>query len=297
MSTFDQVVNDCLQNLQGFGLAQPRAAFLTADIDADDLQISVGNAEDFEQGVAEIGTEIVFIDSVDYASKILTVAPDGRGWYGSTPAAHLTNVRITMAPTWPKVQIAEAVNDAITATYPDLFAIDSASFTYDYSITTYELPADCERVLRVTSDTFSSSQEQIQFTRYGFNPQAPVATFATGKSITLESFGWPGRAVTVVYLKAPTEITFGDPFTDSGLAETAKKVVKYAALSALTAGMDLSRLPVDTATADEYDPSRSGIGTAGRVSAQLYQRYLIELEVEKKRLRAAAPIPISVRTR
>lgn len=297
MSTFDQLVNDCLQNLQGFGLAQPRAAFLTADVTSSSLQITVGNADDFEQGVAEIGTEIVYIDSVDYASNILTIAPDGRGWYGSTAAAHLTDSRITMAPTWPKIQIAAAVNDAITATYPDLFAIGSASFTYDLSVTTYALPAEAERVLAVTSDTFSSSQEQVRFSRYSFNPQAPVTAFPTGRSITLENCGWPGRAVTVVYLKAPSEITFGDPFTNCGLAETAKKAVKYGALSALTAGMDLSRLPIDTATADEYDPSRNAIGTAGRVSAQLYQRYLIELEVERKRLRAAAPIPIAVRTR
>lgn len=297
MTTFDGLVNDCYQNLQGFGLSQPRAAFLTADITNSALQIAVGNADDFEQGIAEIGTELVFIDSVDYPSKILTIAPDGRGWYGSTAAAHLTNARITMAPTWPKVQIAEAVNDAISATYPDLFAIGSASFTFDISVTTYALPATAQRVLRVTSDTFSASQEQVQFTRYSFNPQAPTAIFPTGKSITVENCGYPGRSITVVFETAPVEITFGDAFTLSGLAETAKKAVKYAALSALTAGMDLARLPVDTATADEYDPSRNAIGVAGRVSAQLYQRYLIELAVERKRLRALAPIPIAVRTR
>ena len=41
----------------------------------------------------------------------------------------------------------------------------------------------------------------------------------------------------------------------------------------------------------------NGIGTASKASAQRYQRYQLELETERKRLRAATPATISVRTR
>lgn len=297
MSTFDQLVSDCLLILQGYGLAQSRAAFLASGVDDNDLQFTVGDASGFEQGVAEIGDEIVFIDSVDYPSAILTIAPDGRGWSGTTAAAHSQNARITMAPTWPKRTVATVLNEAIVGTYPKLFGVGSTSFTFNPSVSTYELPAAAEKVLRVTADTIGPSREQRQINRYSFNSNAPTASFASGNTITLEQGADPGRSVTVTYLKQPTEITFGDEFTDSGLSETAKLAVKYAACSALIAFMDTSRLPVGTAQADEYDPSKNGVGTATRISAQLYQRYLVELDTEQKRLRAAHPTPIVVRTR
>lgn len=297
MTTFDNLVSDCLQTLQGYGLAQPRAAFLTAPVSAVDLALTVGDAEGFEQGVAEIGNEIVFIDSVDYGSGILTISPDGRGWYGTTAAVHAVGARATMAPVWPKNRIAGAINEAILGTFPTLFGLGTTQFTYNPSVTTYSIPAEAETVLKVVTDTIGPSLEQLQINRYNFNSSAPADVFATGNSLTLEQAGYPGRNITVTYTKQPTEITFGSAFTASGLAETAKLAVKYAALSALTASMDTARLPVGTAQADELDPSKDAIGTASRTSLQLYQRYLVELETERKRLRAANPVPTRVRAR
>jgi hypothetical protein len=296
MSTFDDLVNDVLQTLHGYGLSQPRAAFLSSGIGASDLSIAVGDATDFEQGVAEIDNETVFIDSVDYNGNVLTIAPDGRGYYGTTAASHAASARITMAPTWGKGRVATAINEAILGTYPSLFATTTVSFTWSPAITTYGLPSPAERILRVTADTIGPSQEQVEIKRYRFNSVAS-GSFATGNSITIEKGGFPGKNVNVTYLTAPVEITWGDQFTASGLAETAKLAVKYAACSNLLAFMDSSRLPVDTAQADEIDPSKNGVGTAMRISAQLYQRYLVELETERKRLRAATPATISVRTR
>lgn len=297
MSTFDQLVNDCQQTLQGYGLSQPRAAFLSSAVDADALQFSVGSATSFEQGVAEIEDEIVFIDSVDYNSSILTIAPDGRGWYGTTAASHAADKRITMAPVWPKMQVRAAINEAILGTYPLLFGVGTTSFTYNPVVTTYEIPSEAEQILRVEADTIGPSDEQVRIDRFSFNSAAATTEHSTGNSITLERGGFPGKKVYVTYAKQLTELSSGDAFTESGLGETAKLAVKYAALSILTAPMDAARLPIDTAVADEYDSSRSNIGTATRLSAQLYQRYLMELENERKRLRAAYPVRINVRTR
>jgi hypothetical protein len=297
VSTFDNLVDDVLQTLQGYGLAQSRAAFVASPVASGDKQITVGDATGFEQGVAEIGNEIIFIKSVDYGSNVLTLAPDGRGFYGTTPASYAIDQRITMAPTWPRTRVAAEINATILGTYPTLFGVGTTTFTYSPVITTYGLPVDAEKVLKVTADTIGPSNEQAVINRYSFNSVAPVGDFVTGNSITLETGAFPGRSVTVTYAKQPSEITFGQSFTASGLAESAKRAIKYGACSALISYMDSARLPVDTAQADEYDPSRAGVGTASRISAQLYQRYLVELENERKRLRAATPIPFTVRTR
>jgi hypothetical protein len=295
VSTFDDLVDSVLQTLHGYGLAQPRATFLSAGIDADDTQLAVRDASDFEQGVAEIDNETIFIESVDFDNNILTVSPDGRGYYGSTAATHANNARVTMAPVWPRSKVAEAVNETIVGTYPDLFATVTTSFAYSPAVTTYSLPAAAEKVIRVTTDTIGPSREQLTVNRYSFNVNASGSDFATGRSITLEKGAFPGRNVNVTYVTAPAEITFGDDFTDSGLAETAKRCIKYGVCSSLILYMDPARLPVNTAQADEYDPSRNAIGTATKLSANLYQRYLVELDNERRRQKNQATI--SVRTR
>lgn len=297
MSTFDNLVDDVLQTLYGYGLSQPRASFLASGIDADDTQVTVNDASNFEQGVAEIGNETVFIESVDETNNILTISPDGRGYYGTTAATHAANTRVTMAPAWSRGRVATAINEAILSTFPTLFGVGTTSFAYNPSITTYSLPATAERILQVTCDTLGPSQEQLVLNRYSFNSTATGSNFPNGNSITLEKGPFPGRNVNVTYKKALTEITFGDDFTECGLRESAKLAIKYAACSNLIAFMDSSRLPVDTAIADELDNSRNGVGMASRASAQLYQRYLVELDNERKRLLQATPSTISVRTR
>lgn len=296
-TTFDQLVTDVQQTLAGYGLAQPRAAFLVGSITATTTTITVRDAKDFSQGIAEIDNEIVFVDSVDFASNVLTLAPDGRGYYGTTAATHASNARITMAPVWPRQRIATAINEAILGTYPTLFATATATVPYNPVVTTYELPADCDRVLKVTTDTIGPSGEQVELTRWSFNSVAPTSEYANGNTLTVEKGGFPGRNLTITYAKPPASITWGNAFTVSGLAETAKLAIKYAACSTLLAFMDISRLPVDTAQADEYDQTKFGIGNAARLSAQLYQHYLVELETERKRLRSATPVKINVRTR
>ena len=293
----DQFVSDILQRLHGFGLAQDRAAFLTADVAAGDLTFAVSDATGFDQGIAEVGDELVFIETVDTTSNTLTVSPDGRGYYGTTATTHATGSRVTMAPTWSRQRVLSALNDAIIGTYPTLFGVAKTSFTWTPNVSTYQLPADAERVLSVTTDTIGPSKEQLRIDRWSFNAEAPTSVFANGRSITLERGGFPGRDVTVVYRKQPTEIASGGQFTDSGLAETARTAVRYAAMSLLTADMDVSRLPVDTATADEFDPSKNGPGSAARISAQMYQRYQVELEQERRRLRMTVPMSVNVRTR
>lgn len=295
MSTFDQLVEDVRRTLHGYGLAQDRASFLSSAIDADDLQITVHDASDFEQGVAEVGNETIFIESVDFGSNILTISPDGRGYYGTTAAVHAEDARITMAPVWPRFTIAAAINEAITGTYPDLYATATTTFAYNPAINSYSLPATTEKVLAVTVDTIGPTREQLTVNRYSFNPNANGTNFTTGRSITLEKGAFPGRNVNVTYVTAPTEITFGDAFTECGLSETAKRCIKYGACSSLILYMDPARLPVNTAQADEYDPSRAAVGTATKLSTALYQRYVLELDNERRRQKNSPAI--SVRTR
>lgn len=297
MTTFRQVQDEVLLTLHGYGLAQPRASFLTADITSGALTLTVTNAADFEMGIAEIGSELVFIESVNTASNAITISPDGRGYYGTTAAAHLTNARVTFAPTWPRSRVAQAINDTILGTHPTLFGVAQAQFTFNPSVTTYSVPAEAERILSVTADVNGPSKEQQVIRRYSFSSTAPTDDWATTNTLTLQEPASPGRTVTVTYAKQPSALALdADALTTSGLRETAKRALVYGACAQLVMFMDVSRLPVDSSTADEID-DRNGPGIASRIGNQLQLRYEMELEQERQRLRAATPIAISVRTR
>lgn len=288
MSTLGDLTNEVLIRLHGMGLTQPRAAFLTAPLGASDSVAYVGDASYFAQGVAEIGGEIVFIESVDRVARTLTFSPDGRGYYGTTAAAHSTGTRIEMGPLWPRHVVRQQINEAIIGTYPDLYGVATTTFTYNPSVNTYALPAAAERVIRVTTEVPGASNEKVRINRW----------YSEGGNITLEEAGWPGQTITVTYATRPVELADDDDdFTDSGLSETAKIAISYATCSHLLSYVDASRLNIASAQADEYDPSRSAIGQAQRLSVQLYQRYELELRKEKNRLREQYPTPINVRTR
>lgn len=297
MTTFGDLVDEVLQTLNGYGLAQPRAAFLTEPLTAAATTVRVGDASNFSQGVAEIGDEVVFVQSVDTANGILTLSPDGRGYYGTTAVAHDTDSRIESAATWPRHRIRSAINDVIVGTWPTLFGVASTSFTFNPAVSTYELPAEVEQVLAVHADTLGPSNEQQVIRRYTHNPAAPVE-YSTGQYLTLGEGVVPGRTVTVTYTKAPSVLgdTTDEFVATTGLRQTAKHAVVLGACAHLVTFMDAARLPVDTARADEYD-QRNAVGAATRIALQLQQRFEMELEKERRRLRSTTPVPVNVKAR
>lgn len=297
MTTLGDVINECLQALQGYGLQQPRTAFLAADVTASGLTFTVDDASQFYQGVAEVEDEVVFIQSVDTTANTLTIAPDGRGWFGTTPAAHVTNTRVTMAPVWPRNRVANAINDTIIGTWPTLFGVATTSFVANSVVNTYELPQDCEKVLKVSASTPGPSMDQQPISRFSFSSVAPEGVFTSGNTVTIQEPVFPGATVTVTYMKAPSPLAAGtDDFTNSGLRETAKLAVVYGACAELLSYMDASRLPVDAASSDPAERGNE-VGSAARIAAQLTARHQMELERERRRLRETTPVAVNVRIR
>lgn len=198
-----------------------------------------------------------------------------------------------MNPLYPTWRIGSAINDTILGMWPDLFGVGTTSFVYTPSTTTYSLPAEVENVLKVTATTFGPSKDQPEINRYEFNSNAPTAEFATGNCISLGQVPEPGRTVTVTYAKAPTELSAGDAFTDSGLRESARRCILYGAVAQLVSLVDSRRVATDSAVASEYD-SQQRVGTATQMAAQLTARYQMELEQEKRRLRQAHPARLRI---
>ena len=231
---------------------------------------------------------------MDRAAGTITFSPDGRGYYGTTAVAHAADARVTFAPTWPRQRIKAAINDVILGVWPTLFGVGQHQFFYTPAVTTYEMPADAEGVLSVTADTFGPSRQQQVIRSYTFDADPPSDEWTNGAAITLLEAASPGVTVTVTYQKIPSILSAdADTIATSGLRESARQLLMLGACAQLLSMMDVSRLTVDTAPADELD-NRNAIGSAARLANQFQIRYEMEIEKERQRLRATTPPKIKV---
>lgn len=292
MTTFGDLINDVLLAIEGWGMNQGRADFINdvAGITAGATSITVDSGANLGAGVAEIEDELVYIQSV--SGTTVTIAPDGRGYRGTTAATHADNTRITMNPLVPRQSIKRAINDTIAGVYPRLRGKGSTEFTYSGSVTTYNLPAEVDEVLQVTYDAVAPTGEWPRVYHYSVDKNADTTDYAGGKSISIYSVVENGRTVRVVYTKKPTALSaVGDLLTSTGLEDTARACIVAGAVWRLTSYFTPALLRVDSVAIDAMD-GQNRLDPA-RVAAYLRAQYEVELAEEQQRQRFNQPPTMS----
>ena len=296
MPTLSQMVSEVQTNLQGYSLRQDRISNLATPggISATDLTFKIGQADNLAKGIVQIDDELIFVSSFDKTNLTLNVIPGfGRGFMGTTPSPHTENAQVTLTPTFPKVTIAQALNDTINSLYPKLFGVASITFPFNAAQIAYPLPDDARDALFISWQTPGPSKEWLPVNHWRIDRMANVAAFDTNKVINIYEKIVPGRTVQVYYSTIPTNLTNGtDEFAEvTGLPETARDVVTLGAAYRLLSYVDTGRINLSSAEADLADtklPSTAGASASKYVFA-LYQQRLQE---EANKLQDRFPIRI-----
>jgi len=294
-TTYANLVDEITLNLSGYTLRQDRTTHLTADLTSSDLSLSLGSTTNIGKGVVEIDDELIWLDTYDRISSAATAAPYGRGYHGTTAAAHTANTKVTVSPTFPRATIKKAINDTIDAVFPNLFAVGVHTFTYNTVKTTYSLPADTQTVLYVSYKPTGPTEEWLPVRNYRADVFANSTAFTTTQSISIYDRIEAGRTVQVYYSKKPSTLTDSTSSavfeTVTGLPSSCKDVIIYGAAYRLASFVDPGRLNYSSAEADNADTKiqyGSGASTA-RFLLALYQQRLNE---ETKKLRDVYPTRI-----
>jgi hypothetical protein len=293
MTTFNEMVEEVLINLEGFTLRQDRTTYLTAAMTSSGLTMALASGDNIGKGIIEIDDELIHIDSVDRSDRSAVISPFGRGYRGTTAAAHTINTKVTFAPSLPRLSVKRAINDTLRAVYPSIFGVASTTFTYNSSITTYALPAEAETILSISWDSIGPSGEWIPIRRWRQDPTAATADYATTNTVSIYDNIVPGRTVQVIYSKEPTALSStSDVFTTvTGLSESARDVIVYGAAYRMVSFIDPGRLSFTSPEADANDVTRqfgSGTNTA-RYLLALYQQRLQE---ESSRINGKYPVRV-----
>jgi hypothetical protein len=292
MATFNEMVNEVKTNLQGYTLKQDRLTYLNAAITSVSTSMVVGSASNLAKGTIEIDDELIWIDNFSTASNTLNVAPGfGRGYQGSTPTSHAQYSQVTLSPSFPRISIKKAINDTINSLYPKLWAVDSFTFTFNASQTTYALPDDLEQILFVSWQTTGSSKEWLPVNRWRADGMANIATFNSTNTINIYENIQPGRTVQVYYTTTPDTLdNNSDDFADvTGLPASSQDVVTLGAAYKLLSFIDSGRISLTSAESDLAD-SKIPSGAGANNSRYIYALYQQRLNEEALKLQDKFPI-------
>lgn len=290
--TYKQMVDDVLAALAGYTLRQDRITHITEAITSTDLTLHLGSVSNIGKGVVEIDDELIWIDSYDRISNIATVAPYGRGFGGTTAAAHDANSRVIVAPTYPRSAVKKAINEAIQSVYPSLFALGTTSFTFNAVKNTYEIPQEVSTVQYVSWQTVGPSKEWKPVKGWRHDSYASHDVWASNNTISIYDPIPAGRTIFVHYTKVPS-VFDGSPDTatfeeTTGLQASARDVVIYGACYRLASFIDAGRLNYSSAEADTAD-SKIQYGSGASTSRYFLNLYQMRLKEEMNKLRDLYP--------
>ena len=294
MATLAEMVDEVRSSLAGYTLRQDRITYLNSAINTTATAIQVGSSSNLAKGIIEIDDELIWIDNFNSTNNTLNAAPGfGRGWQGTSPAPHAQYAQVTLTPTFPRTVIKQAINDTINSFFPKLWAINSVTFTFNASQTTYPLPDDVESIIYASWQTTGSSLEWLPINRWRADGMANVSAFNTTNTINIYENIQPGRTVQVYYTTTANTLDANtDDFADvTGLPESCRDVVTLGASYKLLSYVDSGRINLSSAEADLNDtkiPSSAGVASSRYIFALYNQR----LNEESLKLQDRFPIRV-----
>jgi len=296
MATYNDLVSRVKQQLLGYTRDQASISYLTAPMGAGDTSFvcDLDTVVNISRGLVEIDQELLLVKSRDKTTGTVTVmaGTNGRGVESTTAASHASNAIVTADPRYPRTRIMEAINDTINGVYPDLWVFGETEFPWIAARYEYPLPAEAEKVYKVTTNTIGPSGVWFPNSSWRFNPQASTTPgqvkptpAPTGKSLqVMRDFVVPGRNVRVIYIKKPTNlVNLSDDFSVTGFPDRYIDMIVYGACWRLIPAYEAARLQqtaIEATERAELVPT----GSATKASQYYYNLYQTRLQEERDRL-------------
>jgi hypothetical protein len=289
MSTLGDLINSIASSLHSFTGLQEVSTHLTSAVTSSTLSFPVDLSDGIMRGIAEVDDELIYVNLTD--SNLLTLAPYGRGYRGSTAASHLINTQVIMDPTFPRCEIRRCIDQIVLALYPNLYQIKTTDLAYTPTPVGYTLPADCDRVLDLK---FQVPGDPIDYwaplSNWAYDSTSPEAT---GKAVNIFDNLPAGATVRVVYQAGfGTFAANTDTLASVGLKEDWADLITYAVTSRMVRFLDPARLQlraVENVTRSQFVAA----GDAGKIANQLYAVYQQRLAEERRNLLDLTPTRIN----
>lgn len=293
MTTCSQLIDETHGLLQSFSLDESQSTTLASSIGASDLALTVtatrGIATGISPGIIEINEELIYCDSVD-SSGNATVPAWGRGYLGTTPAAHTAGARVISQPTFPRYWTLQAINETIQRIFPEVFAIRQEELTTTLPIITYALPSDAQWILNIKWQVPDGRQYWQSVRRWRISPGGGTQFGDSGITVDVADSMPPGRPIQFLYAARPTLLVneTDDFVSTTGLNIGLRDVVCLGAAANLTMSQELSRLQMSSV--EQQNRAQLVAPSAALTSSdQLEKRFERRLMEERRSLQRLYP--------
>lgn len=280
MSTFNQMIDHTLAEIQSYVKSQDSITVLTQPLTIDGYTMSVDDANAINKGTVEVGDELVYVKAVAKTTGQAQILTNGRGWRSTTAAAWSPGTLVRNNPLFPRSQVKRAIKETLNGL--DFPVVSNYSFTFNGSTYAHVLPGGAEYVTGVSWQVPDSSGvwhpiRHFRLDRNFFVDDDPNPRVA----IVLQESPMPGRQVRVQYVSRPSG-SFGgdDEFTISGMPASAEDVIRLGAMWRLVSTIDPGKVTATTPQADLIDEPVAS-GSSQNVAKYLYQLFQVRLAEEK----------------
>ena len=236
---------------------------------ATTLNFTYDTAGIVEGSLIEIGTELMYVFSVNATNNDATVK---RGFRGTTAAAHSTGDLITVNPKFPAQLVLNAINDELadlSSPQNGLYQMKTVEFTYNIAQDGYDLTGVTDDVLTVYQVTYTddgSENTEPVLPAWTLRRDRKTSSFASGYALILHDDANSGQAVRVQYKTGFTALAA----TSTALSTVGLHSSAYDLPSVGAALRLMSTRPVRREFIDEQGSSRrADEGPAGAISASM----------------------------
>lgn len=292
MTTLTELVETIGSALHSFTGVQEQVTYLTGAATSSALTLTVSPTDSPVRGVVEIDDEMIYVLSTDITGATYTIPPFGRGFRGSTAAAHDINDMVVIDPAFPKAEIIKAINQIVESLGPNLFQVKTNDFAYVVTTIGHQLPADCERVLEVKAKHPTDPEAHWQtIPRWTFDTTSPLAT---GNTLNLYSPILQGVDIRVTYQAKFLPIT--TDFATAGVPESYADLILYGVAARMLRFLDPARVQLHSVE----NLSRAQVvqaGDAGRTANQMFAMFQSRVAEERRKLLELVPIQSNYLTR
>lgn len=281
MATLNELVEQTVGEIGAYVKNQESVTILTQGVDADDLTLTVDEAESLSKGIIEVNQELMYAKKSLKASgtvQILGTAgnPAGRGWRGTTATSHPVGSVVRNNPMFPKSQVKRAILETIKGmNFP---VLKNETFTFNGSDYSYVMPDSLVDITGISWEVPDGTGVWDLIKRWRLDTNY-LDNGQTKQALILNEAPMSGVAVRVQYTSFPTVITDNQQLTASGLPDSCEDVVRLGAMYRLLSTVDPGKVTATSVSADALDqPVAAGAST--NTAKYIFQLYTVRLAEE-----------------
>jgi hypothetical protein len=280
MTTRSELLEGIRSSLHSYTGVHERVTSLASSMTDVATTAELTEVEGAKRGIVEIDDEMLYATSV--SGQTLQLPPFGRGYRGSTAAAHDAGAMVTFDPAFPRFEIGRVVDEVVAGLFPALYQVKETTFEGQSIDRSHALPSDLEQILRVETKWDQDPEDYWH----------PIVNFELEKGTTdqilnLYEGSLPGWDIRVVYVAR-----FGALSTDfdtAGIPESYRDLIIYGVTSRMIRFLEPARLQLNSVE----NVSRANVvqaGSADRTATQLFALHQQRVAEERRLLLERFPL-------